>query len=190
MFRRYGVPVFFYEHAAIRPELRRLEQARRGGFEGTVALGKLPDLGATVHESAGAAIVGARDFLVAFNVLLETTDIAVAQRIAARVRASGGGFQGVKALGVMVRGHAQVTLNITNFRVAPVQQVYSRVRQLAEAEDTAILQGELIGLVPEAALADGDEWTRKIPGFNLETRVLEQRLKNPMDWPVDEPSKE
>jgi glutamate formiminotransferase len=183
IWRRHGVPVFFYEAAAMRSELRRLEQARRGGFEGTVALGKLPDLGSELHSSAGAAIVGARDFLVAFNLLLESADVAVAQRIARQVRESGGGFAGVKALGVMVRGHAQVTLNITDFRTSPVQQVFARVRELAALEGTGIYQGELIGLVPGAALEAGTEWTTAIPGFSRETRVLEDRLKNPMDWP-------
>jgi glutamate formiminotransferase len=183
IYRRLGVPVFFYEHAAMRPHLRRLEQARRGGFEGTVALGKLPDLGTELHRAAGAAIVGARDFLVAFNLLLQTADVAVAKRIAARVRESGGGFAGVKALGVLVRGHAQVTLNITNFRVAPVQQVYDRVKELARSEGTDIFEGELIGLVPQAALLDGREWTRTIPGFSRETKVLEERLRVPMAWP-------
>lgn len=183
MFSRHGVPVFFYEAAAMRPRLRRLEQARRGGFEGTAALEKLPDIGAALHVSAGAAIVGARDFLVAFNVLLNTPDVAVAQRIAAQVRESGGGFSGVKALGVMVRGHAQVTLNITNFRVSPVQRVFHKVKELAEIAGASICEAELIGLVPAAALEAGSEWTAWVSGFTPQTRVLEQRLQNPMPWP-------
>ncbi len=183
MVTQHQVPVFFYEAAAMRPGLRRLEQARRGGFEGTAALGKFPDLGGALHPSAGAAIVGARDFLVAFNLLLETADVELAQRIARQVRESGGGFPGVKALGVPVRGHAQVTLNITDFRRTPVQRVFERVRELATAERTAILSGELIGLVPFEALATGTEWTEVIPGFRLETKVLEHRLRCPMDWP-------
>ena len=183
IYQRLGVPVFFYEHAAMRPHLRRLEHARRGGFEGTIALGKLPDLGQELHHAAGAAIVGARDFLVAFNVLLQTSEVAVAKNIARQVREAGGGFTGVKALGVSVRHHAQVTLNITNFRVSPVQQVFERVRELARQQDTEIWESELIGLVPQAALEAGTEWTRSIPGYTPETRVLEERLRVPMEWP-------
>jgi glutamate formiminotransferase len=183
MFSRFSVPVFFYEQAAMRPELRRLENARRGGFEGTAALGKLPDLGQQLHPSAGAAIVGARDFLVAFNVLLVTSDVSIARQIAAQVRESGGGFDGVKALGVMVQGRAQVTLNITDYRVSPVQRVYDEVRRLASDHGTAIHRAELIGLVPQAALVAGDTWTEKIPDFARETKVLEQRLQHPMQWP-------
>jgi glutamate formiminotransferase len=184
MLQQHNVPVFFYEAASLRPNLRRLEQVRRGGFEGTAALDKMPDLGETLHASAGATIVGARDFLVAFNLLLHTSDVAIARRIALSVRESGGGFAGVKALGVMVRGHAQVTLNVTDFRVSSVQRVFERVRELAAREGTSILQGELIGLVPQAALEAGTEWTATIPSFSWETRVLERRLKNPMAWPA------
>lgn len=185
MHRCFGVPVFFYESAAQRKELRRLENVRRGQFEGTVALGKLPDLGGDLHESAGAAIVGARDFLVAYNLLLETDDVGIAKQIARRVRESGGGFKSVKALGVMVRGHAQVTMNITNFREAPVQRVFERVRDLASEHGTHIREGELIGLVPQAALEAGSEWTAVIPGYSPETKVLERRLQSPMPWPPE-----
>jgi glutamate formiminotransferase len=183
MQQQHNVPVFFYEAAAMRPQLRRLEDARRGGFEGTASLEKLPDLGREMHVSAGASIVGARDFLVAFNLMLESSDVAVAKRIARQVREAGGGFSGVKALGVLVRSRAQVTLNITDFHAAPVQQVFERVRELAAAEHTSIHEGELIGLVPQAALATGTEWAATIPGFSLQTRVLEHRLKSPMPWP-------
>jgi glutamate formiminotransferase len=183
MHRRFGVPVFFYESAAEREEMRRLENVRRGQFEGTVALGKLPDLGGELHASAGAAIVGARNFLVAYNLLLDTTDVGVAKRIARRVRESGGGFKSVKALGVVVRGHAQVTLNVTNFHEAPVERVFESVKRLAAENGTGIREGELIGLVPEAALSAGAEWTKVIPGYSPETKVLERRLQHPMTWP-------
>ena len=183
MHRRYGVPVFFYESAAEREEMRRLENVRRGQFEGTEALGKRPDIGGALHASAGAAIVGARDFLVATNLLLETTDVRIAKQIARRVRESGGGFKSVKALGVEVRGRAQVTVNVTDFRQTPVQQVFEYVKQLAAEYGTEIREGELIGLVPEAALVAGSEWTAVIPGYSPETKVLERRLENPMAWP-------
>ena len=183
MYRRFGVPVFFYESAAEREEMRRLENVRRGQFEGTAALGKLPDLGGELHASAGAAIVGARNFLVAYNLLLETTDVSIAKQIARQVRESGGGFKSVKALGVRVRGQAQVTVNVTNFHEAPVELVFERVKELAAEFGTKIREGELIGLVPEAALAAGINWTRVIPGYRPETKVLERRLERPMAWP-------
>jgi len=183
MYRRFGVPVFFYESAAEREEMRRLENVRRGQFEGTAALGKLPDLGGELHASAGAAIVGARNFLVAYNLLLETTDVSIAKQIARQVRESGGGFKSVKALGVRVRGQAQVTVNVTNFHEASVELVFERVKELAAEFGTKIREGELIGLVPEAALAAGINWTRVIPGYRPETKVLERRLERPMAWP-------
>jgi glutamate formiminotransferase / 5-formyltetrahydrofolate cyclo-ligase len=183
MHRRFGVPVFFYESAAEREEMRRLENVRRGQFEGTAALGKLPDLGGELHASAGAAIVGARNFLVAYNLLLETSDVSIAKQIARRLRESGGGFKSVKALGVEVRGRAQVTVNVTNFHEAPVERVFECVKELATEYGTGIREGELIGLVPEAALAAGTEWTRVIPGYSPETKVLERRLERPMAWP-------
>jgi glutamate formiminotransferase len=127
--------------------------------------------------------VGARNFLVAYNLLLETTDVSVAKQIARRVRESGGGFKGVKALGVMVRGRAQVTLNVTNFHEAPVERVFESVKRLAAEYGTGIREGELIGLVPEAALSAGTEWTKAIPGYTPETKVLERRLQQPMGWP-------
>jgi glutamate formiminotransferase / 5-formyltetrahydrofolate cyclo-ligase len=181
--RRYGVPVFFYESAAERDEMRRLENVRRGQFEGTAALGKLPDLGGELHATAGAAIVGARKFLVAYNLLLETADVSIAKKIARQVRQSGGGLKSVKALGVQVRGRAQVTVNVTNFHEAPVERVFERVKELAAEFGTRIHEGELIGLVPEAALAAGTEWTRVIAGYSPETKVLERRLARPMEWP-------
>ena len=127
IFRRFGVPVFFYESAAMRHEFRRLEYVRRGQFERAVELGKLPDIGGGVHGTAGAAIVGARDLLVATNVLLDTKDVRVAKAIARRVRESGGGLKNVKAFGVQVRGRAQVTMNV-NFRETPVASVTISVK--------------------------------------------------------------
>jgi glutamate formiminotransferase len=187
IFQRYGVPVFFYEAAAMRPEFRRLENLRRGQFERAAELGKKPDVGGPkIHLTAGAAIVGARDLLVATNALLDSEDVRVAQAIARGLRESGGGLKSVKALGVQVRGHAQVTMNLTDFRETPVQMVYDRVRALAAEHGVSVIEGEIIGLVPQAALAAGSEWTTLVPGFAIEKKVLEQRLQHPMEWPENE----
>ena len=187
IFRRYGVPVFFYEAAAMRPEFRRLEYVRRGQFERAVELGKHPDIGGPgVHGTAGAAIVGARDLLVATNVLLDTEDVGVARAIARGLRESGGGLKNVKALGVQVRGRAQVTMNLVNFRETPVQVVYDSIRKLAAKHGVGVIEGEIIGLVPEAALANGTEWTEMVAGFKREKKVLEERLRQPMMWPESE----
>ncbi len=187
IFRRHGVPVFFYEAAAMQPDFRRLENVRRGQFERAAELGKKPDVGGpALHSTAGAAIVGARDLLVATNVLLDTDDVRVAQMIARGLRESGGGLKSVKALGVQVRGRGQVTMNLVNFKETPVQAVYDAVRRLAAEHRVRVIEGEIIGLVPESALAAGSEWTEIVPGFTRQKKVLEERLKMPMVWPEAE----
>jgi glutamate formiminotransferase len=187
IFRRHGVPVFFYEAAAMQPEFRRLENVRRGQFERAAELGKKPDVGGPkVHITAGAAIVGARDLLVATNVFLDSDDVRVAQAIARSLRESGGGLKTVKALGVLVRGRAQVTMNLTDFRQTPIQAVYDRVRALAAEHRVRVEEAEIIGLVPESALAAGSEWTTLVPGYTRATKVLEERLQQPMTWPENE----
>jgi glutamate formiminotransferase len=188
MWARYGVPVFFYEAAATHPSRKPLENVRRGQFEGALAEGRAPDIGDKVHGSAGAAIVGARDYLVAFNVLLETTDIGIARGIARKIRGSAGGFAAVKALGVSVKGHAQIPMNFVDYRVTGVQPVFERVRELAHEAGTEIREAELIGLVPMDALPDesvptGTRWTDAVAGFSRAIKVLEERLVAPMAWP-------
>jgi glutamate formiminotransferase len=155
-----GVPVFLYQHAATRPERRRLEQIRRGGLDGLARRmregGWTPDFGpALPHPSAGVTVVGARDLLVAWNLDLETDDLAVASAIARDIRESSGGLRSVKALGLYLphRGRAQVSMNLTDFRVTPMHAVYERVARTAGQLGTRIHDSEIIGLVPREALA-------------------------------------
>ncbi len=190
MWKRFGVPVYFYGAAATRPDRIHLEDVRRGQFEGLrdAVLSdstRCPDVGGPeLHPTAGASVVGARTFLIAYNIYLaEGSEISDARAIARDLRGSSGGMAGVKALGVMVNGRAQVTMNVTDFVQTPMPAVHARVKELAVEHGTRIAEGELIGLVPQAACVDGAEWMAGIPDFNPEERVLERRLLHPMEWP-------
>jgi len=155
-----GVPIYFYEAAAVSSDRIRLENVRRGQFEGLreavlADTTKQPDIGGPpLHPSAGAAIVGARKILIAFNVNLNTTDLSVARAIAKRIRASAGGFPALKALGVPLpsRGLVQVAMNFTDFERTPVHVVYAEIARLAAAQGVEIAGAELIGLMPRRAL--------------------------------------
>ena len=194
IWRRYGVPVYFYGAAAARPDRVQLEDVRRGQFEGLrdAALkdtARRPDVGGPeLHATAGASAVGARSFLIAYNVYLEGSsdlppDVSVARSIARDVRASSGGMQGVKAIGVIANGRSQVSMNITDYRVTPMREVHAAVGRLARRHGAQVSDGELIGLIPEAAYEPDSDWLRQIPGFDPEQKVLERRLKSPMAWP-------
>lgn len=192
IWKRFGVPVYFYGAAATRPDRIHLEDVRRGQFEGLrdAVLSdstRQPDIGGPeLHPTAGASVVGARSFLIAYNVYLEEgAEIAQARAIARELRGSAqGGLAGVKALGLLANGRAQVSMNITDFAQSSMPAVYARVQQLAEKHGTSIAEGELIGLVPEAACDAGAAWIRSIPDFDPEKRILERRLRDPMDWPA------
>jgi glutamate formiminotransferase / 5-formyltetrahydrofolate cyclo-ligase len=187
---RHNIPVYFYEAAASRPDRALLEQVRQGQFEGLRELvlrdaARRPDLGGPeLHPTAGASAVGARKFLIAYNLYLDRPDVTAARAIAKALRASNGGLEGVKAMGVLVQGRAQVSLNITDFRLTPVGQAFAAVNRLAAAHSTKVVDGELIGLLPEEAFERDSEWVRLIREFKPEERILERRLKQPMDWPV------
>lgn len=195
IWRRFGVPVYFYEAAARRPDRTRLEEVRREQFETlreTVRTDPLrcPDVGTCeLHPTAGAALLGARDVLIAYNIFLPDGNLPLARSIARQIRASSGGLQGVKAMGVMVDGRAQVSMNVTSSRIVSVSQVHAMVERLAEVAGATLAEGELVGLVPqELALANDEDqtlqtWARQIPGFRMQERVLEQRLQRPLDWP-------
>jgi len=195
IWRRYGVPVYFYEAAAMRPDRVRLEDVRRGQFEGIRDAVKRdssrhPDVGlGELHPTAGAVAVGARQFLIAYNIHLHGNDLHAARAIAKDLRASGGGLAGVKAIGVMVDGRAQVSVNITDFYTTPVAMVHEMVCRLATRHGAEVAEGELIGLVPEAACAPGSaeetrpEWLRQTIGFHADEKVLEKRLLRPVEWP-------
>ncbi len=189
IWRRYGVPVYFYGAAAARPDRVLLEEVRRGQFEGLrEAAGRdatrRPDVGGpTLHATAGASAVGARNFLIAYNLYLEQADISAARAIARDIRAANGGLHGVKALGLLADGRAQVSMNITDFWTTPVRVVHERVRTLAAQHGAKIGEGELIGLIPRAAFDPEAAWVREIPGFAAEEKVLERRLERPLVWP-------
>jgi glutamate formiminotransferase len=191
IWRRFGIPVYFYGASALRPDRIQLEDVRRGQFEGLreAALKdamRRPDVGGPeLHATAGASVVGARSFLIAYNVYLGPgSDISDARAVARDLRASSGGLQGVKALGVLANGRAQVTMNVTDFRLTPMPQVFATVQELAAKCGTTVAEGELIGLIPEAAYAEGAAWASCIPDFDPELKVLERRLLRPLDWPA------
>lgn len=193
MWQRFGMPVYFYEAAATRPDRVNLEDVRRGQFEGLsrdVArdVTRRPDVGGPeLHPRAGASAVGARRFLIAYNIFLasgpEGADVGLARTIAKEIRAANGGLYGVKAMGVLVNGRAQVSMNITDFLKTPVSKVHAAVEECAHRNGGAIAEGELIGLIPEDAFEPNAAWVRQTVGFEPEKKVLERRLQHPLEWP-------
>jgi glutamate formiminotransferase len=189
IWRRFGVPVFFYEAAAARPDRANLEDVRRGQFEGLrEAVNKdpsrRPDLGGPdLHPTAGACAVGARKFLVAYNVYFDSSDVSIVRAIAREIRAASGGLKGVKAMGVLAHGRAQLSMNITDFESTPISHVYRRVAALAARHNTAIAEGEIIGLIPEAACERDSDWMRQLSEFDPQLKILERRLGAPLHWP-------
>ena len=202
IWRRHGVPVYFYGAAAARPDRVELENLRKGQFEGLRDAvrrdtARRPDVGGPdLHPTAGATAVGARSFLIAYNVYLghpdpasaslarPGPDIAVARAIARDLRASSGGLFGVKALGLTVDGRAQVSMNITDFRQTSMARVHATVAQLAARHGAVIVEGELIGLIPAEALGPDAAWMRLVPGFDPAAKILENRLITPLAWPA------
>ncbi len=200
IWRRFGVPVYFYGAAAARPDRIELENVRRGQFEGLREsslhdASRRPDVGGPeLHVTAGASAVGARNFLIAYNVYLDPlshatgssradADIGAARAIARDIRASSGGLHGIKAIGVVANGRAQVSMNITDFRVTPMRRVHEAVRNLAARHGTVAGRGELIGLIPEEAYEQGAEWALGTEEFDPDLKILERRLEQPMSWP-------
>ncbi len=189
IWRRFGVPVFFYGAAAARPDRANLDEVRRGQFEGLrdavrKEATRRPDLGGPgLHPTAGACAVGARKFLVAYNIFFDSADVAIARAIAREIRAASGGLKGVKALGVLAHGRAQLSMNISDFEVTPISQVYRAVSSLALRHKVALAEGEIVGLLPEAACERESEWMRQLSGFDAETKILEYRLGTPLAWP-------
>jgi glutamate formiminotransferase len=195
IWRRFGVPVYFYEAAAARPDRVNLEDVRRGQFEGLLRESardttRHPDVGGPeLHATAGASAVGARKFLIAYNIYLalgssgNAPDVSVARAIAKEIRAAGGGMLGVKALGVTANGRAQVSMNITDFQRTPVARLHAAVQEIAERHGASIAEGEIIGLIPEEAYEPNADWLRQTVQFDPEEKVLERRLQHPLEWP-------
>jgi glutamate formiminotransferase len=175
VWKRFKVPVYYYEAAAFSPDRRLLENCRRGGFENPRMA---PDVGGPqLHPSAGACIIGARKLLIAFNVNLKTDDVQVAREIARKIRASSGGMPFVKALGLRLaeRGLVQVSMNLTDFEQTPLHQVFDAVRREAAARGVEIAGSEIIGLMPRKALEAAAAHYLQCENFDSEL-VLENRL--------------
>jgi len=189
IWRQFGVPVFFYEAAASRPDRANLEDVRRGQFEGLREAvssdpSRKPDLGGPgLHPTAGACAVGARKFLVAYNIYFDSPDVSLVRAIAREIRAASGGLKGVKAMGVLAHGRAQLSMNITDFEATPISRVYNKVQSLAARHKVQLAEGEIIGLVPEAACERESEWMRQLSEFDPHTKILERRLSAPLAWP-------
>jgi glutamate formiminotransferase len=181
--RELGIPVFLYEYAATRPERRDLARIRQGEFESLREEigrnpGKTPDFGPNrIHPTAGAVAVGAREFLIAFNVNLKTSDLRIARAIAKKIRAKDGGLPAVKSLGLFLpeKGVAQVSMNLVNFRITSMEKVYSEIEKEARNYGVEILESELIGLIPQAAYSEGLEKRLKIANFSPD-QIVEVRL--------------
>jgi glutamate formiminotransferase/formiminotetrahydrofolate cyclodeaminase len=181
IWKRYQVPVYLYEAAASTPERQNLENIRRGQFEGIRAdiatnPARKPDYGdLKVHPSAGATVVGARKFLIAYNVFLNTSDVDIAKKIAKVVRFSSGGMRFVKGAGFLVRGLAQVSMNLTDFEQTPIHRVFEVVKREAARYGVMPVSSEIVGLIPKKALESAAEWFLQVENFDS-SLILENRL--------------
>lgn len=177
------IPSFLYEDSASTPKRKNLAACRKGQFEGMPE--KLlqpewaPDFGQrAVHPTAGITAIGARMPLIAFNVNLDTADVAIASRIAKAIRGSSGGFQYCKAIGILLedRNIAQVSMNMVNYEGTPLYYAYEMIRVLAERYGVRILGSELVGLTPAKALVDCAEYYLKLENFHCREQVMEYHL--------------
>ncbi len=181
IWKRYQIPVYLYESAATTPERQNLENIRRGQFEGIRAEiatnpTRRPDFGEPrVHPTAGATVVGARKFLIAYNVFLNTPDVEIAKKIAKAVRFSSGGMRFVKGAGFLVRGLAQVSMNLTDFEQTPIHRVFEMVKREAARYGVVPVSSEIVGLIPKKALEQAAEWFLQVENFDS-SLILENRL--------------
>jgi glutamate formiminotransferase len=179
--RRFQIPVYLYEAAAATPERQNLENIRRGQFEGIRAdiatnPARKPDFGeARVHPTAGATVVGARKFLIAYNVFLNTPHVDIAKKVAKAVRFSSGGLRFVKGAGFLVRGLAQVSMNLTDFEQTPIHRVFEFVKREAARYGVIPVSTEIVGLIPKKALEQAAEWFLQVENFDS-SLILENRL--------------
>jgi glutamate formiminotransferase len=181
--QRFGIPVYLYEDASTNPARKNLEDIRRGEFEGLGAKmttqGWAPDFGpGAPHPSAGASVIGARMALVAYNINLASDRLDVAKKIAAAIRHSSGGYRYVKAAGFKLedRGIVQVSMNLTNYEKTPIFRVFETVKREAARYGVSILESEIVGLIPSAALNAAAEFYLQIEGFKPD-QVLENKLR-------------
>jgi glutamate formiminotransferase len=181
---RFSLPVFLYEDASANPARKNLEDIRRGEFEGLAAkMAKpewVPDYGPTApHQSGGATVIGARMPLIAYNINLATDRLDVARKIATAVRMSSGGLRFVKAMGIPLedRNIVQVSMNLTNYEKTPIFRVFEMVKREAERYGVQVLESEIVGLVPAAALTQAAEYYLRLEGFTP-GQVLENKLRS------------
>jgi glutamate formiminotransferase len=187
LWKELQLPVYFYEAAATREDRRNLEAIRKGQYEvlkdeARTKPERKPDLGeAALHPTAGAAVVGARGPLIAYNVNLGTTNKAIADKIARGIRASSGGFRFVKAMGVELKekGCVQVSMNLTDFRGTPIHRAYEVVKMEAERYGVPVIGSEIVGLVPLEALLQAADHYLRLDGFQPPKQVLEMRMWEP-----------
>src|SRR6202140_4917979 len=185
IWKRYRIPIFFYEAAALRPDRVNLENVRRGQYEGLREEMKKnhdrqPDVGEPkLHPTAGVTVVGAGKFLVAYNVNLNTADVGVANKIAKAIRYSSGGFRYVKSMGVELKARnlAQVSINLTDYEQTPMHRVYEMVKREAERYGAAPIGSEIVGLVPKKALELAADYFLQLEDFSP-SQVLENRLQS------------
>src|SRR5713101_5699149 len=183
IWKRYRIPIFFYEAAATKPGRVNLENVRRGQFEGLREELKKnherqPDVGEPkLHPTAGVTVVGARKFLIAYNVNLNTTDVSIANKIAKAIRYSSGGLRYVKSMGVDLKGRnlAQVSINLTDFEQTPMHRVYEMVKREAERYGVMPVGSEIVGLIPKKAIEMAADFFLQLENFSPE-QVLENRL--------------
>ncbi len=186
IWKRYQIPVYLYEAAATSPERQNLENIRRGQFEGIreeigTNPARKPDFGeARVHPTAGATVVGARKALIAYNVFLNTPDVDIAKKVAKAVRFSSGGLRYVKGAGFLVRGLAQVSMNLTDFEQTPIHRVFEFVKREAARYGVAPVSSEIVGLIPKKALEMAAEWFLQVENFDS-SLILENRLISVME---------
>ena len=181
---RFNLPVFLYEDASTNAARKNLEDIRRGEFEGLAVKmsqpGWAPDFGpAAPHASGGASVIGARMPLIAYNINLATNRLDVAKKIASAVRMSSGGLRYVKAMGIPLddRGIVQVSMNLTNYEKTPIFRVFEMVKREAERYGVNVLESEIVGLVPAAALRQSIEYYLQLDGFSGD-QVLENKLRS------------
>ena len=187
IWNRLKIPVYFYEAAARRPERVNLENIRRGQFEALLkematVPERHPDVGDPVcHPTAGATVVGARKFLIAYNINLGTADVGIAKKIAKTIRFSSGGFRYVKSMGVALasRNLAQVSINLTDFEQTPMHLVFETVRREAERHGVPVVGSEIVGLIPRKALEMSAEYFLRYENFSPQL-VLENRIADAM----------
>ncbi len=183
IYRETGIPVYLYENSSERPYRKNLADIRRGGFEGLLEKTKdplwKPDFGEGFHKTAGVVITGAREFLVAFNFLLNTDDVLTAREVAKSIRESSGGLPCVKALGLYLKSskQAQVSVNLTDFNKTPLFEVYEAVDRESKKRGARIASTELIGLIPKKAMIDSAAGFLKLKNYDYDKKILENNLE-------------